>query len=113
MPNVYEDIENTNTPPDAVVIRRAGSCSDLQRLASARPSKDERLQRKKTNRWNRVWEALDLSDSGVELERAGGLEGNKLESYDEQLLDASQGEYLYAMITDGNRSATLSLADVF
>ncbi|KAH7154931.1 Sec34-like family-domain-containing protein [Dactylonectria estremocensis] len=94
MPNVYEDIENTNTPPDAVVIRRAGSCSDLQRLASARPSKDERLQRKKTNRWNRVWEALDLSDSGVELERAGGLEGNKLESYDEQLLDASQGEYL-------------------
>lgn len=94
MPNVYEDIENTNTPPDAAVIRRAGSCSDFHHLVSVRPSKDARLQRRKTDRWNRAWEALDLPNSSVELERAGGLEDNKLESYDEQLLDASQREYL-------------------
>jgi hypothetical protein len=92
MPNVYEEIENTNTPPEPTVIRRASSYSDLYRVAQEQLSKDGRPRHKKTDKNNRAWEALLLPDSSVEAELH---EPKGLESYDEQLLDASQQEYLY------------------
>ncbi|KAJ4235614.1 Golgi transport complex subunit 3 [Fusarium solani] len=91
MPNVYEEIENTNTPPEPTVIRRASSYSDLYRVAQEQLSKDGRPRHKKTDKNNRAWEALLLPDSSVEAELH---EPKGLESYDEQLLDASQQEYL-------------------
>lgn len=94
MPNVYEDIENTNTPPEAAVIRRASSYSDFYRVVQEQLSKDGRPQRKKSDKWNRGWEALDLPDSGAEAESPQSAESKNLQSYDEQLLDASQQEYL-------------------
>lgn len=93
MPNVYEEIENTNTPPEPTVIRRASSYSDLYRVAQEL-SKDGRPRHRKTDKNNRAWEALLLPDSGVEAELH---EPKGLESYDEQLLDASQQEYLYGI----------------
>lgn len=96
MPNVYEDIENTNTPPEAAVIRRASSYSDFYRVVQEQLSKDGRPQRKKSDKWNRRWEALDLPDSSAEADGPQSAESKNLESYDEQLLDASQQEYLYA-----------------
>lgn len=93
LPHVYEDTENTNDPPEPSVLRRASSYSDFYRIVQQELSKDGKEHRKKTDKWNRRWEALNLFDSstGPESQNAGHLE-----SYEEQLLDASQQEYLYA-----------------
>ncbi|KAI5466859.1 Sec34-like family-domain-containing protein [Mariannaea sp. PMI_226] len=91
LPHVYEDVENSNDPPEPSILRRASSCSDFYRLVQQELPNDGREARKKGGKWNRGWEALDLPDSLSEPE---DQESTSLASYDEQLLDASQQEYL-------------------
>jgi hypothetical protein len=93
MPNVYEEIEDTDTPPEPTVIRRANSYSDFYRVVKEQLSKDTRPRTKKTDRKSRAWEALFLSDSSNDV---NAHEPSILEPFDEQLLDASQQQYLYA-----------------
>lgn len=93
MQNVYEEIEDTDTPPEPTVLRRASSYSDFYRVVKEQLSKGTRPRPKKTDKHSRAWEALTLPDSSQELEKHDAI---SLESYDEQLLDASQQEYLYA-----------------
>ncbi|KAK7408278.1 Golgi transport complex subunit 3 [Neonectria punicea] len=94
MQNVYEEIEDIKSPPEPEVLRRASSYSNFYRVVQEQLLKDERPQRKKTNKCNRGWEALNLADSVIEPETLGSHEPQSLVSYDEQLLDASQQEYL-------------------
>ena len=68
MPNVYEDVENANDPPEPSVIRRASSYSDFYRIVQQELSNGGREQRKKTDKWNRKWEALNLPDSVIKPE---------------------------------------------
>ncbi|EWZ01815.1 hypothetical protein FOYG_01305 [Fusarium oxysporum NRRL 32931] len=91
MQNVYEEIEDTDTPPEPTVLRRASSYSDFYRVVKEQLSKGTRPRPKKTDKHSRAWEALTLPDSSQELEKHDAI---SLESYDEQLLDASQQEYL-------------------
>lgn len=93
MPNVYEEIEDTDTPPEPTVLRRASSYSDFYRVVKEQLSKDKRPRPKKTDKHSRAWEALTLSDSSQKLEKHDTI---SLDSYDEKLLDAGQQEYLYA-----------------
>ncbi|KAJ3524119.1 hypothetical protein NM208_g12179 [Fusarium decemcellulare] len=91
MPNVYEEIENTNTPPEPTVIRRASSYSDFYRIIQQQLPKEGRPRQQKVDKNNRAWEALLLADTGVEVATE---EPKGLESYDDQLLKSSQQEYL-------------------
>ncbi|KAF4961913.1 hypothetical protein FSARC_9989 [Fusarium sarcochroum] len=91
MPNLYEEIEDTDTPPEPTVIRRASSYSDFYRVVKEHLSKDAKPQPTKIDKKSRAWEALLLPDSSREVETH---EPSSLESYDEQLLDASQQEYI-------------------
>ncbi|KAM5352018.1 hypothetical protein ACJ41O_004741 [Fusarium nematophilum] len=91
LPNVYEEIENTDTPPEPTILRRASSYSDFYRIVREQLPKGGRPRRDKIDKNNRAWEALLLPGSGVETEQ---LEPKGVNSYDEQLLDASQQEYL-------------------
>ncbi|KAF7560075.1 hypothetical protein G7046_g4055 [Stylonectria norvegica] len=89
--NVFEEIEDSNDPPEPTVIRRASSYSDFYRVVQAQLSSDGKPKRNKTDKRERAWEALMLPDA------AGNVEHQKeqsLASYDDQLLDASQEEYL-------------------
>jgi hypothetical protein len=93
MPNVYEEIEDTDTPPEPTVIRRANSYSDFYRVVKEQLSKDARPRPKKIDKKSRAWEALFLPDSSNDVD---AHEPSTFESFDEQLLDASQQQYLYA-----------------
>lgn len=92
--NVFEEIESANTPPEATVIRRASSYSDFYHVVQAQLSKDAKSKRKVVDKKNRTWEALMLPKSKDEVERQ---DQKDLSLYDDQLLDASQQEYLYAV----------------
>lgn len=92
--NVYEDIENTNTPPEPSLVRRAASYSDFYHVVKAQISKDEALKRKKTARKERQWEGLDLSEGDHGRRRRNQERSFTLdESLDKQLLETSQEDY--------------------
>lgn len=92
--NVYEDIENTNTPPEPSLVRRAASYSDFYHVVKAQISKDEALKRKKAARKERQWEGLDLSEGDHGRRRRHQERSFALDdSLDKQLLDASQEDY--------------------
>ncbi|KAM0195515.1 hypothetical protein ACHAPA_003019 [Fusarium lateritium] len=91
LPNVYEDIEDTDTPPEPTVLRRASSYSDFYRVVKEQLSKDARPQPKKTDKKTRAWEALLLPESSYDVDTH---EMSSFELYDEQLLNSSQQEYL-------------------
>lgn len=92
--NVYEDIENTNTPPEPTIVRRAASYSDFYHVVKAQIDKDEALRRKRIARKERQWEGLDLSEG-----RAGQQKRHEERQYsvdktlDAHLLEASQEDY--------------------
>ncbi|TEA11957.1 Conserved oligomeric Golgi complex subunit 3 [Colletotrichum sidae] len=87
---IFEEIENTNTPPEASVPRRAKSYSDFYHVVRAQLAKDEQRKRRR-RRKDKTWDALDVAaqanDSGVNKRPVLG-------QYDERLLEASQQEYL-------------------
>lgn len=91
---MYEEIENTNTPPEPSVPRRAASYSDFYHVARAQISRDSATKRRKPSKRDRQWEALMLPlEASKPRERESG--GDKLlePALDEQLLDASQEDY--------------------
>lgn len=102
MPDVYEEIEDNDTPPEPSVLRRASSYSDFYRVVREQLSKDDRPRRRKVDRENRGWEALMLPESTT---RAEILDPKSLESPDDQMLDASQQEYMYAPMPRGTMLA--------
>ncbi|KAF4338884.1 oligomeric golgi complex subunit 3 [Fusarium beomiforme] len=91
MTNIYEEIEDTDTPPEPAVLRRANSYSDFYHVVQEQLSKDIRPRPKKIDKHSRLWEALMLPESSHELEKH---ETVGFDSYDALLLDASQQEYL-------------------
>ncbi|KAM7183731.1 Sec34-like family domain containing protein [Naviculisporaceae sp. PSN 640] len=93
---LYEDHENTNSPPPATLIPRANSWSDLSKVDIKRsppPTKIAPQKRHKTHDIRSQLEALTLCP----LERRLGVVAQDGVSYDEsteELLQASQQEYL-------------------
>jgi conserved oligomeric Golgi complex subunit 3 len=88
--DVFEEIEDTNTPPEAEVIRRARSYTDFYSVVRAELRKDE-AKRKKARRKDRSWQALMVPDSCS----AANVVGEPiLDTYEDELLEASQQEYL-------------------
>ncbi|KAI8258094.1 Conserved oligomeric Golgi complex subunit 3 [Colletotrichum sp. SAR11_239] len=87
---IFEEIEDTNTPPEATVLRRAKSYSDFYHVVRAQLAKDEQKKRRK-RRKDKNWDALDVAAqvNGPSLNRRPVLD-----HCDEQLLEASQQEYL-------------------
>ncbi|KAK2021765.1 Sec34-like family protein [Colletotrichum zoysiae] len=87
---IFEDIEHRNTPPEAAVLRRASSYSDFYHVVRAQLAKDEQ-KKKRRRRRDKTWEALDIatdiSDSKAGSHQVLGL-------HEEELLEASQQEYL-------------------
>lgn len=93
---MYEEIENTNTPPEPSVPRRAASYSDFYHVARAQISQDgaSTRSRKKPSKKDRQWEALMLPP-GAGKHRDTESKADKLfeQALDEQLLDNSQEDY--------------------
>lgn len=87
---IFEEIEDTNTPPEATVLRRAKSYSDFYHVVRAQLAKDEQKKRRK-RRKDKSWDALDVAaqvnDPSLSCRPV-------LDHCDEQLLEASQQEYL-------------------
>jgi conserved oligomeric Golgi complex subunit 3 len=92
--NVFEQIEDPNTPPEPELLRRAASYSDFYHVGEVRISKESHRQRKAARK-ERQWDALMLcSDaSGLSTQDEGG-DLDFQESLESQLLEASQQEYL-------------------
>lgn len=91
--NAYENIDDTVTPPEPTLTRRAASCSDFYRVVTAQLAKDGGAQRKKTpgSIKDRSWEALTLC-----------AQTSVIEAHDRSdpvptdlAFAASQQEYLY------------------
>jgi hypothetical protein len=92
--NVYEDIENTNTPPEPTLIRRAASYSDFYHVVKAQLSKDVSPRKRNAPKKNRRWEGLALCEKSVgRLRQNEGLDPYQ-SALDESLLEASQEDYL-------------------
>lgn len=92
---MYEEIENTNTPPEPTLIRRAASYSDFYRVVRAQLHKDEAHKRKKAAKTERQWEALALCETAASRRARDEISELSLDgSLDERLLEASQEDYL-------------------
>lgn len=97
--NVFEEPEDTKSPPEPTIIRRAASYSDFYHVVRAQLTKDGQLRRKKrSNKKERAWDALML--------REGDTPDNKYavpppleEDFEKQLLEESQQEYLYESLS--------------
>lgn len=93
--NVYEESDDSDSPPEPTLTRRAASYSDFYHVARAQLAKDGQLRRKKKpGKKDRTWEALALQaeknlDSAF---RVPDLHGNEI---DHKLLEDSQQDYLY------------------
>ncbi|KAL0939690.1 golgi complex component [Colletotrichum truncatum] len=87
---IFEEIEDTNTPPEATVLRRANSYSDFYHVVRAQLAKDEHKKRRK-RRKDKSWDALDVA---AQVHDASVNRRPVLDQYDEELLEASQQEYL-------------------
>jgi hypothetical protein len=93
--NVYEEIENTNTPPEPTVVRRAASYSDFYRVVKAQISKDEASKKRKAVKKERQWDALQLCEKTLRRRVPEEARYDVLDSsLDDQLLEASQEDYL-------------------
>ncbi|KFA75860.1 hypothetical protein S40288_01960 [Stachybotrys chartarum IBT 40288] len=93
--NVFEEIEDTNTPPEAAVMRRAASYSDFYHVAKAQLSKDaSRKQKRRSIKKDRNWEALMLPVNKAAADRHVEDLNVAFDTYGDALLEASQQEYL-------------------
>ncbi|KAK2003968.1 Sec34-like family protein [Colletotrichum falcatum] len=87
---IFEDIEDRNTPPEATVLRRASSYSDFYRVVRAQLARDEQ-KKKRRRRRDKTWEALDIA-ADITGSKAGPYQ--VLGLHGEELLETSQQEYL-------------------
>lgn len=97
--NVYEEIENTNTPPEPTVLRRAASYSDFYRIVRAQfagpgqPRKKKAVVSAAAKKEQRQWDALMLFESSGRVEQIADAEDSS-DALDQQLLDSAQEDYL-------------------
>ncbi|EGX96670.1 Golgi complex component Cog3, putative [Cordyceps militaris CM01] len=110
--------EEGNGPPEASVLRRAVSCADCRQAHNA--GQLAATPKKQSTRRNRNWEALTLNTDANHTPKPYKADLQTNDTYNEQLLNASQQEYLLyrdqlslterhldGLITDAN--ATLEL----
>ncbi|KAJ6786143.1 hypothetical protein PWT90_04878 [Aphanocladium album] len=89
---VTEDTDEDKGPPEAAILRRAASYTDCRHPQRGGAST---ISRKKQNRRrNRNWEALLLSTDAKHTPKPNLTDLQAEDVYSEQLLDASQQEYL-------------------
>ncbi|TQV98980.1 Golgi complex component Cog3 [Cordyceps javanica] len=86
------DSEETNGPPEASCLRRTASCADCRH--AQRADWHSTTRKKQTSRRNRNWEALTLSTETNHTPTLHTADLEKNNVYNEQLLEASQQEYL-------------------
>ncbi|TWU78187.1 hypothetical protein ED733_007758 [Metarhizium rileyi] len=126
--NVFERPEDTDSPPEPTVVRRAASYSDFYQVVRAQLTKDGHLRRKKKpGKRDRAWEAL-LLRVGDSADREYSAPEPLDNASERQLLVESQQEYLLyhdqlslterhldSLIGDANVTLTLltSLSDSF
>ncbi|KAK6216460.1 hypothetical protein LQW54_003465 [Pestalotiopsis sp. IQ-011] len=88
--NLYEEADATEGPPEATLLRRAKSYSDFYHVVRAQIAKDTKKKRKK-KRTDRSLEALNVQRPEDDINQ---LHDEPTEFTDDQLLEASQQEYL-------------------
>lgn len=95
MNSVAEDTEEINAPPQPSLPRRAASYSDFYEVVKAQLHEDGRHRKpKRTSRKNRTWEALMLGGNAPQASSIEQGDVMAADSYDYQLLEGSQREYL-------------------
>ncbi|KAK1498300.1 Sec34-like family protein [Colletotrichum tamarilloi] len=87
---IFEEIEDRNTPPEAEVLRRAKSYSDFYHVVRAQLAKDEQHKRRRRKK-EKTWDALDIATDVAES-KTGPRPVHR--QYEGELLEASQQEYL-------------------
>ncbi|EQL01982.1 Sec34-like family protein [Ophiocordyceps sinensis CO18] len=95
--NVYEEIEDSNTPPEPTLTRRAASYSDFYRVVKAQLAKDGGAKRKKTpsSKRDRGWEALTLCAETSVVAAPDGPDAMLADlAVEDEMLEASQQDYL-------------------
>lgn len=95
--DVFEDLNDRNTPPEPTVIRRAASYSDFYHVVRSQISKDaaQRRRQRKVDRKDRGWEALMLQDGNAKAATYQKRQDTSmLQSLDGRLLEASQRDHL-------------------
>ena len=94
MSALYEDREDSNSPPQATLIPRAKSYSNFYDIAPARLSKQpSKKDRRRKNNIHSQLEALTLCPPQTGLEDAGEEDEIDHGTSSEELLRASQQEY--------------------
>ncbi|KXJ90150.1 Sec34-like family protein [Microdochium bolleyi] len=92
LPELYEEVEVNNDPPEPTLTRRAKSYSDFYHVVRAQLSRDAAEAKKKRRRHKeRTAEALVLSNPE---EPVGKHEPPRFRTTCDELLEASQNEYL-------------------
>ncbi|KAH8196663.1 hypothetical protein TruAng_009187 [Truncatella angustata] len=90
--NLYDEADASNDPPEATLTRRAKSYSDFYHVVRAQLSKDAKRRRKKRrDDRDRSFEALSLVKPEDDTNRRINAPDTPI---DDQLLEASQQEYL-------------------
>ena len=102
--SLLEELEDSNTPAEPILRPRASSYSDFYHTVRTQVAKDaQRKKRQDTEkrRRDRTREALALEGKAENIQL---IRKPTLEHYDDQLLDASQQDYLYAAPSAVSRS---------
>ncbi|KAG6037010.1 hypothetical protein E4U41_005346 [Claviceps citrina] len=127
--NIYEERQDSDSPPEPTLARRAASYSDFYHVVRAQLVKDGQLRRKKKpEKKNRAWEALALQAGNVHdpTSRSPALRETEIDN-DKLLKDAQQEYMIYedqlsltdrhldGLIDDANATLALltSLSDSF
>ena len=93
--NIYEDPDDTNSPPEPTIVRRAASYSDFYRVVRAELNKDGKDRRKKKSaQRNRTRDALMLDDEALDEHDQAVDDLALFDAFDDHILEASQQEYL-------------------
>ena len=90
--DLYEEDPDSNSPPEPTLVRRAKSYSSFYEVSQAQLSEDGAKSRRKKRRKDHRWEALDITqpESTCRLDYESFLS-----TMDDELLGASQQEYMY------------------
>lgn len=113
LPELYEDVEVNNDPPEPTLSRRAKSYSDFYHVVRAQLSRDAAAAKKKHRRHkDRTAEALVLSQPDKSVPKS---EPPRFRTTGDELLEASQHEYLlYAQqleVTERHLDSLIGAAD--
>lgn len=95
MPALFEDQEDTNSPPEPTLSRRAKSYSDFYEIVKAQEKKEKKKRKDRRRRQNdRSWEALALPNSVTRCLPVDEDDITHDAQLDTELLQASQQEFL-------------------